>query len=876
MAAAGKPRVAVYADVAYSRRDGAVYADETFALFAAALRDNAPVVVLLGRLDPASPRPCPHRVRGDVELVSLPDYASLAAPAGVVLALARSVRRFWGTVGEVDAVWLLGPHPLAVAFAAIAAVRRRRVVLGVRQDLPAYMRHRHPGRRRLILAGDALEAVWRCLALAFPTVVVGGELARRYRRARALLPVTVSIVPAAAVRAPPPRPATGDLRVLSVGRLDREKNPLLLADVLARLSAADERWRLTVCGSGPLEGELAERLQRLGVAERAELRGTLPLDALRAEYEASDVLLHVSGTEGVPQVLLEAFAAGLPVVATDVGGVADATAGAALVVRPGDAHAAAAAIERLAGDPEERARLVGAGLQRARHHTIEAETARVAGLLAGEPAAAGRLAPPPPSRAGSLVAHRHTWVWTVLPVGCRRVRAVGDPALDTILDEAGFQLNGAGASPQAVLIARGGGSGRARLRAAARELVPGGLAAIAVGGGSRSVLERVPRPVRVLQLLLSPLAATAAGTEAARAARTLRREGLQVTALRTGDRARRHGLGRGSWARRRQLPVGWIVAGTRGPREPSVLDAAIAGASACAGTRLQRVAATVFESGKLLVELADPGGRAYVLRIAGKPARAQLDRSLDALARLARAGPEDSVRGRIPWPVAAGELGLARWSLEVKAPGRHPRWMTSGLWDECVEFLLSLHGLDAPRRSGDAGAELAVAAQRVAPHAVPGRRATLERLLPQLGERLDGMPLGWSHGDFWNENLLVSGDRLVAVLDWDWGDPHGLPALDLMDLLALSSRRTRGLEPGQRLLAVLWPLARAGGDARVRAYCAGTGTPADRGTLEGLAVAYWLLRVARDLRPFTDRARRPPWIAANVHAPLLALERAGW
>ena len=53
------------------------------------------------------------------------------------------------------------------------------------------------------------------------------------------------------------------------------------------------------------------------MAERVDLRGYLPLDGgLLDLYRGADALLHVSWTEGVPQVLLEAFAAGLPVVAT--------------------------------------------------------------------------------------------------------------------------------------------------------------------------------------------------------------------------------------------------------------------------------------------------------------------------------------------------------------------------------------------------------------------------------------------------------------------------------------------------------------------------------------------------------------------------------
>ena len=89
--------------------------------------------------------------------------------------------------------------------------------------------------------------------------------------------------------------------MLSVGRLDPEKNPLLLADVFARLREQDPRWRLVVCGDGTMKDELAGALRAAGVEEHAELLGYVSLDGgLRDLYRNSHVFLHVSWTEGVP------------------------------------------------------------------------------------------------------------------------------------------------------------------------------------------------------------------------------------------------------------------------------------------------------------------------------------------------------------------------------------------------------------------------------------------------------------------------------------------------------------------------------------------------------------------------------------------------
>jgi glycosyltransferase involved in cell wall biosynthesis len=382
-------RLAVYTDYTYRRDADGVSGERAFVRFMTALRPAVERLVLVGRLDPAPGRS--HYPLGDeVEFAGLPHYTSLTDPPAVAASLVGSARRFWRVLDDVDTVWLLGPYAHAIVFAGLALARRRRVVLGVRQDLPRYVRSRRPRSRWMHVAADALEGLFQLLARRLPVVVVGPDLAARYARSPRLLELMVSLVSecdvvdeAAALAAVERAPR----RLLSVGRLDREKNPLLLVEVLAELLAVDPGWRLEVVGEGPMRDELAALVAARGVGEAIELRGYVPIDGeLPRLYRDCDAFLHVSWTEGVPQVLFEAFAAGLPVVATDVGGVARASGPAALLVPPGDAPAAAAALARLAGEAGLRRRLVRDGLERARAHTIEAETARLVEFLRDGPA----------------------------------------------------------------------------------------------------------------------------------------------------------------------------------------------------------------------------------------------------------------------------------------------------------------------------------------------------------------------------------------------------------------------------------------------------------------------------------------------------------
>jgi glycosyltransferase involved in cell wall biosynthesis len=375
-------RLGVYTDYAYSLSGGRPHAERAFALFVAALAPRLDRVDVIGRLDPEGQARYPL---GNVNLVPLPHYPSLSHMGPAMRGMLGSLRPFWRALDELDCVWILGPHPLAFPFALMARLRRKKVILGVRQDSVAYMRSRHPGSRLRIGLQRMMEAGFRLLARRWPVVVVGPALAETYAGARAILEISVSLIKEDEIASPERgagREYTGELRALSVGRLETEKNPLALADVLADLRRMDDRWRLVVCGEGAMREELERRLAELGLADAAEIKGYVPHDrGLAEEYRAAHALLHVSWTEGLPQVLYEAFAAGLPVAATDVGGIRAAVGDAALLAPPGDPGQMARELDRIGREEELRTSLVTAGLSLARSHTIESETANVAAFV---------------------------------------------------------------------------------------------------------------------------------------------------------------------------------------------------------------------------------------------------------------------------------------------------------------------------------------------------------------------------------------------------------------------------------------------------------------------------------------------------------------
>ena len=384
-------RLAVYSDFSYRVADNSVYAQESFSRFVEGLAPHCERLIVLGRLDPARER-FPYRLRA-AEFVALPYYRSGADLAAVLRAIPTAVRRFWRVLDEVDVIWILGPTPpQAPLFAILGILRRRRVVLGVRQNLPELIRHRRRGQPLVVAAAYLLEWLFRVLSRFVPVVVVGADLARRYRGAKSVLCLYVSLLAESdLIERDHRRSYDGEeLVALSVGRLDPEKNPLLLVDVLGCALQADPRWHLHVCGDGALATALAERATQMGVGHRLVQHGYVPIDSgLWDLYRTAHVLLHVSMTEGAPQVILEAFAARLPVVATAVGGVGDLVAERGLLAPPGDPAAAAAALACMVADADLRNRLVEAGHRTAAAHTLQAECRRLARFLSTTPDPAG-------------------------------------------------------------------------------------------------------------------------------------------------------------------------------------------------------------------------------------------------------------------------------------------------------------------------------------------------------------------------------------------------------------------------------------------------------------------------------------------------------
>jgi len=159
----------------------------------------------------------------------------------------------------------------------------------------------------------------------------------------------------------------GAVNILYAGRITHEKGADLLAEAFLQARASDQRLRLVLAGGGPEQERLRER-----IGDGATFLGWLQGQELARAYASADVFLFPSSTDTFGQVILEAQASGLPVVAVAAGGpLSLIDNGVSGLLCPPDAGALADSVLRLAGSQRLREHLARAGLAAARQRTWE-------------------------------------------------------------------------------------------------------------------------------------------------------------------------------------------------------------------------------------------------------------------------------------------------------------------------------------------------------------------------------------------------------------------------------------------------------------------------------------------------------------------------
>ncbi|NMC49496.1 MAG: glycosyltransferase family 4 protein [Desulfovibrio sp.] len=195
----------------------------------------------------------------------------------------------------------------------------------------------------------------------------------------------------------PPPPLEPPLRILTVARLTAKKGLPTVIRALGLLAEKGLDFTFDIVGEGEDRHKLEALAGYSGISTRVRFHGALPHERVLDFYRAAHVfvlgcqVLENGDRDGIPNVLVEGMAMGVPVVATTVSAIPElVTEGeTGLLVQPGDPEALALAVHRLLTEPDLRARIIPAAMARVRRDFDNtAHTARLAGIFrewAGSP-----------------------------------------------------------------------------------------------------------------------------------------------------------------------------------------------------------------------------------------------------------------------------------------------------------------------------------------------------------------------------------------------------------------------------------------------------------------------------------------------------------
>jgi phosphatidylinositol alpha-1,6-mannosyltransferase len=307
----------------------------------------------------------------------------------------RSRLRAW--VAECDVVHLRVPSPAAIFAFRIAEAQRKPIFLLVVGDYEALLPHLgYRGIKKALFSAYVAFEEWalRYMTRRALTFANGAALRAKHEAGGVRVHETRTTTLSLADLATRSDTCGGSpIRLLCVSRIDPRKGLRSLPDVIRDLAAKGHNVTLDIVGPtigliGESEREaIVSEAQRCGVADRINLRGPVALDQLMPLYRDFDLfVLPTRPGEGIPRVLMEAMAGGLPIVTTDVSGIASLiTAGEnGLLVPEGSTSGLVKALDSLITTPALRQRLIHNGYATARAHTLERQAASLMQTVAAE------------------------------------------------------------------------------------------------------------------------------------------------------------------------------------------------------------------------------------------------------------------------------------------------------------------------------------------------------------------------------------------------------------------------------------------------------------------------------------------------------------
>lgn len=338
------------------------------------------------------PQPAGSRLRSaNVRLAPLPYFPGPRQFYPMLPVMQRRLRDF---VRQCDVIHLRVPTPAAIFAFRLARAARKPVFLLVVGDYQALLPHLgYRGLKKLLFGAYVAFEEWalRHMTTRALTFANGAALREKHERQGAtVIETKTTTLSLADISSRTDTCGGGPIRCLTVSRIDPRKGLRVLPEVVAALVAGGHDVTIDIVG--PTVGQIgdterdaiAAEARRLGVEDRVRLRGTIPLDQLMPLYQQYDAfVLPTQPGEGIPRVLLEAMAAGLPIVTTGVSGIRSLVRHGenGLLIDESSAEAIATGLEQIMSDAALRRRIIDGGYRTARVHTLERQAASMMGAV---------------------------------------------------------------------------------------------------------------------------------------------------------------------------------------------------------------------------------------------------------------------------------------------------------------------------------------------------------------------------------------------------------------------------------------------------------------------------------------------------------------
>ncbi|HYE88720.1 MAG TPA: glycosyltransferase [Vicinamibacterales bacterium] len=341
------------------------------------------------------PQSAGSRVRaGNVRLAPLPYFPG---PRQFYPMLPRVYGRLKAWVEQCDVIHLRVPTPAAIfAFRAARALGKP-VFLLVVGDYKALLPHLpYRGIKKTLFGAYVAFEEWalRHMTVRALTFANGAALRRKHEAQGARVVETkTTTLSDHDINSREDVAHTGRIRALTVSRIDPRKGLRALPAAVAELVSGGFDISLDIVGPpigliGDAERDaIRADAEALAVGDRVHLAGAVPLDRLMRMYRDYDLfILPTQPGEGIPRVLLEAMANGLPVVTTEVSGITSLITGErnGILIPDGSPRTIAAAVARLLRDGELRRALIQGGYATAKSHTLERQASEMMSIATRE------------------------------------------------------------------------------------------------------------------------------------------------------------------------------------------------------------------------------------------------------------------------------------------------------------------------------------------------------------------------------------------------------------------------------------------------------------------------------------------------------------